>query len=96
MGLNGFIIGPEIKESLAFKVGTPTARHPVHGLVVSQLPLICTFAIVIMVNTGCLAVGVTTLILNNFLISGPIIKPFNSMKVKTIRICLVYKTPCKV
>ena len=47
-------------------------------------------------TTGCLAVGVTTLILNNFLISGPIIKPFNSMKVKTIRICLVYKTPCKV
>ena len=49
-----------------------------------------------MKNTGCLAVTVTTLILNNIFISGPIIKPFNSMKVETIRICLVYKTPYKV
>ena len=29
MDLNGFMIGPEIKELLTFKVGTPTARHPV-------------------------------------------------------------------
>ena len=41
-------------------------------------------------HTGCLAVTVTTLILNNFFISRPIIKPFNSMEVETIRICLVY------
>ena len=29
MHLNVFMIGPEIKELLAFEVGTPTARHPV-------------------------------------------------------------------
>ena len=29
MDLNGFMIGPEIKALLTFKVGTPTARRPV-------------------------------------------------------------------
>ena len=46
--------------------------------------------------TGCSAITAPTLILNNVLISGPIIKPFNSMKVEIGRICLVYKTSCNV
>ena len=33
--------------------------------------------------TGCPAVDVTTLIAHNSLMPGPIIKPFDSMKVKT-------------
>ena len=44
--------------------------------------------------TGCFAISVPFLILNNFFISGPIIKPFDSIEVEMIRICLVYKTPC--
>ena len=48
------------------------------------------------ITTRCLAVGVPTLNANNSFFSGPIIKPFKSMKVKTIRICLVYGTPCEV
>ena len=44
--------------------------------------------------TGCLAVCVPTLNVNNFFISEPIIKPFDSRKVKMSRICLVYETPC--
>ena len=47
-------------------------------------------------TTGCLAVGVPTLNVNNFFISQPIIKPFDSMKVKASRISLMYGTPCKV
>ena len=47
-------------------------------------------------TTGCSAKSAPTLILNNVFISGPIIKPFNSMKVEIIRICLVYKTSCQV
>ena len=47
-------------------------------------------------RTGCSAISVPTLILNNLFISGPIIKLFNSMKVEMIRIYLVYKTPCQV
>ena len=38
MDLNGFMIGPGIKELLTFKVGTPTARHPVVAQAV--IPLI--------------------------------------------------------
>ena len=30
MDLNGFTIGPEIKMFSTYKVGTPTARHPVY------------------------------------------------------------------
>ena len=40
--------------------------------------------------TGCPAVDVTTLIAHISLLPGPIIKPFHSMKVKMIRISLVY------
>ena len=47
-------------------------------------------------TTGCSAITAPTLILNNVFISGPIIKPFNSMKVEIGRICLVYKTSCHV
>ena len=36
--------------------------------------------------TGCPAVDVTTLIAHISLMPGPIIKPFHSMKVKTLRI----------
>ena len=42
------------------------------------------------VCTGCPAVDVTTLIAHNFLMPGPIIKQFHSIKVKTVRIFLVY------
>ena len=40
--------------------------------------------------TGCPTVRVSTLIAHISLIPGPIIKPFDSMKVKTGRIFLVY------
>ena len=41
-------------------------------------------------TTGCSTVRVSTLIAHISLMSGPIIKPFDSMKVKTVRIFLVY------
>ena len=41
-------------------------------------------------DTGCPAVDRTTLIAPISLMPGPIIKPFDSMKVKTGRIFLVY------
>ena len=41
-------------------------------------------------HTGCPAVDDTTLIAHISLMPGPIIKPFHSMKVKTVRIFLVY------
>ena len=47
-------------------------------------------------DTGCSTITAPTLILNNVFISGPIIKPFNSMKVEIGRICLVYRTSCHV
>ena len=40
--------------------------------------------------TGCPTVDVSTLISHISLMPGPIIKPFHSMKVKTVRIFLVY------
>ena len=46
--------------------------------------------------TGCSTVDVSTLIVHISCIHQPIIKPFVSMKVKTGRICLVYRTPYKV
>ena len=42
------------------------------------------------ISTGCPAVDVTTLIAHISLMPGPIIKPFDSMKVKTGWIFLVY------
>jgi len=41
-------------------------------------------------STGCSTVDDTTLIAHISLLHGPIIKPFHSMKVKTLRIFLVY------
>ena len=41
--------------------------------------------------TGCSAVGVPTLILDISSKGEPILKPFESMKVLTGRICLVYE-----
>ena len=48
------------------------------------------------ITTGCSTVHVSTLIVHISYIPQPITKPFDSMKVKTGRICLVYETPCKV
>ena len=46
--------------------------------------------------TGCPAVGVSTLNVHIYFMAEPMRKPFNSMKVETGRICLVYRTPYKV
>ena len=46
--------------------------------------------------TGCPAVGVSTLNVHIYFMAEPMRKPFNSMKVETGRICLVYRTPCKI
>ena len=52
--------------------------------------LLTYFRVPIWGSTGCSTVRVSTLIAHISLMSGPIIKPFDSMKVKTVRIFLVY------